>query len=77
MILKFHIQNYLDKSKKWHTWHSPAANCYTGGFHDIIHLVMQWTEQDFEDGGRFVFDIGFDPSNSFLEVSHELISYLC
>ena len=31
--------------------------------------MMQWTEQDFEDGGRFVFDIGFDPSNSFLEVS--------
>ena len=26
MILKFHIQNYLDKSKKCHTWHSPAAN---------------------------------------------------
>ena len=26
MILKFHIQNYLDKSKKWYTWHSLAAN---------------------------------------------------
>ena len=30
MILKFHIQNYLDKSKKCHTWHSLAANCTYG-----------------------------------------------
>ena len=30
MILKFHIQNYLDKSKKWYTWHSLAANCTYG-----------------------------------------------
>ena len=26
MILKFHIHNYLDKSKKWYLWHSLAAS---------------------------------------------------
>ena len=36
---------------------STKLHFYLGGFHDIIHLVMQWTGQDFEDGGRFVFDI--------------------
>ena len=26
-----------------------------GGFYDIILILMQWTGQDFEDSGRFVF----------------------
>ena len=26
MILIFHIQHYLHNSKKWHKWHSLAAN---------------------------------------------------
>ena len=26
MILKFHIQYYLHKSKKWYLWHSLAAS---------------------------------------------------
>ena len=45
-----------------------------GGFHDIIHLVMQWTGQDFEDGGRFVFDITSMVKTDFR--SYQLVSLI-
>ena len=45
-----------------------------GGFHDIIHLVMQWTGQDFEDGGRFVFDITSMVKTDF--ASYQLVSLI-
>ena len=47
---------------------------FTVGFHDIIHLVMQWTGQDFEDGGRFVFDITSMVKTDF--ASYQLVSLI-
>ena len=46
MILKFHIQHYLNKSKKWHTWHSLAANFTYGtlksGLDLQCYMIALW-----------------------------------